>query len=100
MGENLGPGLLGCIIGFFLAGVVGTAFRHILWHWGRIAAIRNPQIIVQSTDKTPLQVLVDGCKSLFILLGIFILVVIFLLGAISVFGWDEISTFVRSIAQP
>jgi hypothetical protein len=100
MEENLGPGLFGCLIGFFLAGVIGRVLRHIQWHWGRVTAIRNPQIISHATDRTPWQVLVDGCRSLVLLLSIFILVVIVLLLVAFVFDWEEVIVFVRSIAQP
>lgn len=100
MGENLGPGLFGCIIGFFLAGVVGRVLRHILWHWGRVTAIRNPQIMSDATDRTPWQVLVDGCRSLLLLLGMSILVVIVLLPAAYFFGWwEELTAFIMSVVQ-
>ena len=100
MEENLGPGLFGCLIGFFLAGVVGRVLGYILWHWGRVTAIRNPQIISHATDRTPWQVLVDGCRSLVLLLSIFILVVIVLLLVAYFFGWEKVIVFVRSVAQP
>jgi hypothetical protein len=100
MGENLGPGLFGCIIGFFLAGVVGRVLGYILWHWGRVTAIRNPEIISHATDRTPWQVLVDGCRSLLLLLSIFILVVIVLLLAAYSFGWwEEVIAFIMSVVQ-
>jgi hypothetical protein len=100
MGENLGPGLFGCIIGFFLAGVVGRVLGYILWHWGRVTAIRNPEIISHATDRTPWQVLVDGCRSLLLLLSIFILVVIVLLLAAYSFGWwEEVFAFIMSVVQ-
>ena len=100
MGENLGPGLFGCIIGVFLAGVVGRVLGYILWHWGRVTAIRNTQIISHATDRTPRQVLGDGCRSLVLLLSIFILVVIVLLLVAYFFGWEKVIVFVRSVAQP
>jgi hypothetical protein len=100
MGENPRPGLLGCMIGFFLAGFVGFVSSRILWHWGRVRAMGKPQTTKSTTDKTPWQVLVDGCKSLFILVSILIMVVIFLFVTAFVFGWEEIIAFVRSIAQP
>ena len=86
MGDNLGPGLLGCVIGFILAGVVGIVSSKILWHWGRVKAIGKPQIIKSTTDKTPWQVLVDGCKSLWILIIlILILLIIFLACLVGIF---------------
>jgi hypothetical protein len=100
MGDKLGPGLFGCIIGFFLAGVVGRVLGYILWHWGRVTAIRNPQVVRHTTDQTPWQILVNGCRSLLVLVGIFILVVIFLFVAVSIFGWEKFIAFVRSFAQP
>ena len=100
MGDELGPGLLGCIIGFFLAGVVGRIVRYILWHWGMVRAIGNPQIVAHTTDRTPWQVLVAGCRSLVLLVGAFVLVVIVLILASYLFGWDRIMGLVRSFAQP
>ena len=100
MGENVGPGLLGCIIGFFLAGVLGFVSSRILWHWGRVTDIWRPQTTVLTTDRTPWQVVVEGCRSLLVLLGILILLVIFLSGAIAIFGWEEVVAFVMSVAQP
>ena len=92
--------LFGCIIGFFLAGIVGRVFGYFLWHWGRVTAIRNPQVVAHTTDQTPWQVLVDGCKSLVLLVGAFFLMVIALLLASYFFGWDRIIVLVRSAAQP
>jgi len=100
MGDNLGPGLCGCAIGFILAGVVGTVFRNILWHWGRVKAIGQKQTIKSTTDKTPWQVLGDGCQSIFILLSISVLVIIVLLLASVFFDWEKVIAFLRSVAQP
>jgi hypothetical protein len=98
MGDNLGPGLLGCIIGFIFAGIVGFISSRILWHWGRVTAIGKKQTIKLTTDKTPWQVLVEGCQSLFLLLSIFLVVVLLL--ATFFFGWERVIAFVRNVAQP
>jgi len=68
MGDNLEPRLWGCVIGFILAGVVGTVLRNILWYLGRVTAIWRPQTILLPTAQTPWQVLSNGCQSLFILI--------------------------------
>lgn len=64
--------------------------------WGRVVSI-GPK-----TDRIhPWQVLIDGCKSLLILIILIILILagIFLFGAASVFGWQRVMTFVMSVAQ-
>ena len=40
MGDNLGPCLLGFVIAFIIAGVIGFVSNRILWHWGRITRER------------------------------------------------------------
>jgi hypothetical protein len=99
MGDNLALALVvGCATGFIFAGLVGFVSSKILWHWKRVKAIRKPQIAVSTTEKTPWQVVVDGCASLFKLI-LFIFVVIFLLAAALVLGREKIIAFVRNIAQ-
>jgi hypothetical protein len=98
MGDNLGPGLLGCVIGFIFAGIVGFISSRILWHWGRVTAIGKKQTIKLTTDKTPCQVLVEGCQSLFILLTFWVVIVLLL--ATFFFGWEKVVAFVGSVAQP
>ena len=100
MGDNLGPGLLGCVIGFIFAGVIGFISTRILWHWGRVTAIGKKQTIKLTTDKTPWQVLGDGCQSIFLLLSISVLVIIVLLLASVFFDWEKVIAFLRSVAQP
>lgn len=91
--------VVGFVTGVIVAGVVGFVFGKIMWHLGRVKAIRKSQTIHSDTGRTPWQVLVDGCISLFKLI-IFILVVIFLLAVALVFGQEKIIAFVRSFAQP
>ena len=100
MGDDFVLGfVLGFVTGIIIAGVVGFVFSKIMWHWGRVKAIRKPQTIQSVTGKTPWQVLFNGCMSL-VRLIIFILVVIFLLAVALVFGQEKIMAFVRSFAQP
>ena len=102
MGDDFASGfVVGFVAGFITAGAVGFAVKQMLWCWGRVAAIRKPQGIKSSTDKTPWQVLVDGCKSLLTLIIVIILVLvgIFLCGAVTI-DWEEVISFVRSMAQP
>jgi hypothetical protein len=80
MVDNIEPELLGFVSGFIVAGFVGFIAFRIQWHWGRVAAIRKPQTI--KTDRTPWQVLVDGCRSLLILI---ILIIIFFACLVGVF---------------
>jgi hypothetical protein len=80
MGDNPGPGLLGFVIGFISAGLIGIVSSRILWHWGKVTAIGKPQTI--KTDKTPWQVLVDGCKNLLLLI---MLIIIFLACWVGIF---------------
>ena len=103
MEDNLVPGfVVGFVTGVIITWVVGFVVRKILWCWGRVTAIRRPQGIKSSTDKTPWQVLIDGCKSLLLLiiLVICVLVGMLLFGSASLFGWEEVVTFVRRVAQP
>jgi hypothetical protein len=86
--------ILWSLFGFIFAGLVGFVSSRILWYWGRATAIRKPQTI----DTTPRQVLV-GCRNLLILI-FFFGVGICLFAAISVLGWEKVSAFVRSMAQP
>jgi hypothetical protein len=81
MGDNFASEfLVGFVTGLITAGVVGFVVRKMLWCWGRVAAIRKPQTI--KTDKTPWQVLVDGCKNFFLLI---MLTIIFLACLVGVF---------------
>jgi hypothetical protein len=93
--------VVGFAIGFILAGLVGFVSSRILWYWGRVTAIWRPQTIVLTTDRTPWQVLVDGCRSLLTLIIITALISlgIFLCVAVTV-DWEEVIAFVRSMAQP
>jgi hypothetical protein len=87
-------GIILCFLfGFIFAGLVGFVSTRILWHWGRVTAIRRPP------DMTPRQVLVDGCKNLLIL-SIFFGVGICFFATVSVFGWEKFIAFVRSVMQP
>ncbi len=93
------------LFGFIFAGVVGRVSTNILWHWGRVKAIGKPQTIESDTDKTSCQVVIDVCKSLFMLIirivffaipwlvGIFLFVAAFV-------DWEKVIAFVRSVAQP
>ena len=87
--------VLGFVVGFvsgvITAGLVGASSIKILQCWKKVAAIRKPQDLKSATDKTPWQVLVDGCKNLFLLIMLIIiflacLVGIFLFVAAPVFG--------------
>jgi uncharacterized membrane protein SpoIIM required for sporulation len=83
MGDSFALGLvIGCVIGAILAWVIGAFVRKILWCWGRVKAIGKPQDIKSTADKAPWQVLVDGCKSLCILI---ILIIIFLACLVGIF---------------
>ena len=93
------------LFGFIFAGFVGRVSTNILWHWGRVRAIGEPQTISLTTEKTPWQALVHVCKSLFMLIirivffvipwlvGIFLFVAAFV-------DWEKVVAFVRSVAQP
>jgi len=103
MGEIYAPGFVaGFVTGFIVAGFIGFIASRIWWHWGRVKAIRKPQTIKSDTDKTSCQVVIDGCKSLLLLIILitFILVAMLLCGSGSVFDWEEVLTFVMSVAQP
>lgn len=97
--------LLWFLFGFIFAGIVGTISRKILWHRGRVTAIQKSQTTSLIAEKTLWQVLVDGCKSLFIriiLIVFFVvpwLVGIFLFLTAFVFGWEKVIAFARSGAQ-
>ena len=102
MEDNLVPGfVVGFVTGVIIAWVVGFVVRKILWCWGRVTAIRKPQDIKSATDKAPWQILVDGCKGLLLLIILVFcaLVGILLFGSASLFGWEEVITFVMSVAQ-
>jgi hypothetical protein len=98
--------VLWLLLGFIFAGLVGFVSSRILWYQGRVTAIRRPQTITLTTEKTLWRVLVDGCKSLLmriILIVFFVtpwLVGTFLLVTTFVLGWEKVSAFVRSMAQP
>jgi len=77
--DNIEPELLGCVIGFILANVIGFVFNRIFWYLGRVTAIWRPQTIRIPTAQSPWQVLNDGCQSLFILI-ILIIFLVFLVG--------------------
>ena len=83
MEDNFVLGLVvGFVTGVIVAGVVGFACSKILWCWGRVKAIGKPQDIKSTTDKAPWQVLVDGCKSLCILI---ILIILFFACLVGIF---------------
>ena len=89
MGDSFAPGfMVGFVTGVVIAGLVGASSIKILQCWKKVVAIRKPQNLKAATDKTPWQVLVDGCKNLLILiiLAILILAGIFLFVAASVSG--------------
>ena len=103
MGDNFALGfVVGSVTGFIAAGFVGFIASRILWHWGRVNAIRKPQTIKSNTEKTSCQVVIDGCKSLLLLIILITLILVGMLlcGSGSAFGWEEVLTFVRSVAQP
>jgi hypothetical protein len=93
------------LFGFILAGFVGFISSRILWYLGRVTAIQKPHTISFTTEKKPWQVLVNGCKSLFMpiirvvffvipwLVGIFLFVAAFV-------DWEKVIAFVRTVAQP
>jgi len=93
------------LFGFIFAGFIGFVYSRILWHWGRVTAIQKPQTISLTTEKKPWQILVNGCKSLFMpiirvvffvipwLVGIFLFVAAFA-------DLEKVIAFVRSFAQP
>ena len=103
MRENFAPGfVVGFVTGVVIAGLVGSLSIKILQCWKKVMSIRKPQNLQTSTDKTPWQVLVDGCKNLLIII---ILIILFLagtclFGAVSVLGWEKVIAFVTSAAQP
>jgi hypothetical protein len=81
VGEIYAPGFVaGFVTGFIVAGVLGFVLSRILWYWKSVTSIGKPQTI--KTDKTPWQVLVDGCQSLLILI---ILIIIFFACLVGVF---------------
>ena len=83
MGDNFVPGFVaGFVTGVIIAWVVGFVSSKILWYWGRVKAIGKPQEIKSTTAKAPWQVLVDGCKSLCILI---ILILIFFACLVGIF---------------
>ena len=92
MGDNFVPGLVvGFTSGVITLGIVGFAYNKIRWCLGRVKAVRKPQDIKTVSDKTPWQVMVDGCKSLctlIILLIIFFACVVgvLLFAAVSISG--------------
>ena len=89
MGDSFAPGfVVGFVTGIVIAGLIGASSVKILQCWKKVVAIRKPQNLKAATDKTPWQVLVDGCKNLLILIILFILILvgIFLFLATSVSG--------------
>jgi hypothetical protein len=103
MDDNFALGLMvGSVTGFIVAGFVVIALKKIGDYCKKVTAIVKPQDVKSSTDKAPWEVLVDGCKSLLLLiiLIIFILVGTCFFGSASAFGWERVMTFVRSVTQP
>ena len=103
MGDSFALGFgAGFVTGVIIAGLIGASSIKIQQCWKKVTAIRKPQDLKSATDKTPWQILVDGCKNLLIL--IILIIIIFmgtcLFGAASVFGWEKVIAFVRSVAQP
>ena len=81
MGEIYAPGFVaGFVTGVVIAGLVGASSIKILQCWKKVVAIRKPQNLKAATDKTPWQVLVDGCKNLFLLIMLIILFLACLVG--------------------
>jgi hypothetical protein len=92
---------LGLVVGSVTSVIIAVFVGFVSGHWGTFTAIWSPQTITLTTDQTPWQVLVNGCRSLLILIILItlILVGIFLFGAASIFGWERVMTFVMSVAQ-
>lgn len=81
MGDSFAPGfVVGIVTGFIIAGLVGASSIKLLQCWKKVAAIRKPQNLKAATDKTPWQVLVDGCKNLFLLMMLIIILLACLVG--------------------
>ena len=81
MGDSFAPGfVVGIVTGVVIAGLVGASSVKILQCWKKVAAIRKPQNLKAATDKTPWQILVDGCKNLFLLITLIILFLACLVG--------------------
>jgi len=78
--ELLGSNVI--VIGLVVVGgLVGLAFvvRLLAWWWGGLSQVWNPQFVVHTTARTPLQIAVGGCLRLVIL-------IVVILG-ISVYMW-------------
>jgi len=81
MEDNFAPGfMVGFATGVLIAGLVGASSLKILQCWKKVAAIQKPQNLKAATDKTPWQVLVDGCKNLFLLIMLIIISLACLVG--------------------
>jgi hypothetical protein len=48
MGNNLGPWLLGFVIGFAFAGFIGFVSSRVLWQWGRARSIEKRIALAES----------------------------------------------------
>jgi len=95
----MGYDLLLVLVGFAICAILVFFVGFVAGHWGAVTAIWSPQTITLHTDQTPLQILVDGCWSLLVLIILItlILVGIFLFGAASIFGWERVMTFVMGV---
>jgi hypothetical protein len=89
------------VVALFVTLIAAIVFDKIYMYWRRVTAIVKPQTITFTTERTPWQILVDGCRSLIelIFLIIVILLAISFFGAASVFGWERVMTFVRSVVE-
>jgi hypothetical protein len=61
----------GFCTGFLVAGVFGFVLQSILWLWARWGAATRPQVVVQQTRDTPLQVVIRS-----ILAGLMLLLIL------------------------
>jgi hypothetical protein len=97
----MGYDLLLVLVGFAICAILVFFVGIVAGHWGAVTAIWRPQTITLTTERTPWQILVNGCWSLFVLIILItlILVGIFLFGAASIFGWDRVMIFVRGVVE-
>jgi hypothetical protein len=94
--------MVGSATSGIIAAIVAITLIKIRDYWKKVTAMVKPQDVKSSTDKAPWEVLIDGCKSLLLLIILIILILggTCFFGSASVFGWERVMTFVRSVAQP
>ena len=105
MGDGFAPNFVAVLVTAVALIVLGRIYSRIRGYWGNVTAIGRPQTITLTTERTPWQILVDGCRSLVMLIFLTVFFVIpFLIGIVLLlaayfFGWEEVIGFVTSNAQ-